>query len=143
MSYQTVNPAGAKELFDSDAPWIYLDVRTVEEFEAGHAPGAYNIPAFFRGPTGMEPNPDFVAAVQAAFPPESQLILGCAAGMRSAHACELLASEGYRHLVNLHGGFSGARDPMGTVVQPGWAACGYEVTTECPADHSWEALRPG
>ena len=142
MSYRTVNPAGAKELLEGEGPWTYLDVRTVEEFEAGHAPGAYNIPVFFRGAMGMELNPEFVAAVQAAFPAEAQLVLGCAAGMRSAHACELLASEGYGQLVNLHGGFSGARDPMGRVTEPGWAACGFEVTTECPPERTWEGLRP-
>lgn len=30
----------------------YLDVRTVEEFQAGHAPGAVNIPVMVRGPGG-------------------------------------------------------------------------------------------
>ena len=39
MSYETLNPPGSKERLDGG--WTYVDVRTVEEFEAGHAPGAF------------------------------------------------------------------------------------------------------
>ncbi|MCP3917191.1 MAG: rhodanese-like domain-containing protein [bacterium] len=39
-----------------------MDVRTVEEYEAGHVPGAFNIPYAFRGAVGMELNPNFVRA---------------------------------------------------------------------------------
>ena len=142
MSYRNVNPTGAKELLDSDG-FAYLDVRTVEEFEAGHAPGAFNIPVAFRGPAGMELNDGFAEAVKRAFQPEAKLLLGCAAGVRSAHACEILANEGYETLVNMHGGFSGARDPMGTVTEPGWQACGFDVTTDCEDSQTWTHLSLG
>ncbi len=139
MSYETLNPAGSKERLDGG--WTYVDVRTVEEFEAGHAPGAYNVPILFRGAMGMEPNEGFVAAMKNAFPADAKLVLGCAAGGRSMHACEVLAREGYSNLVNMHGGFSGARDPMGTVTEPGWQACGFEVTAEAAPERTWEALK--
>ena len=141
MSYETLNPTGSKERLDDDGGWVYVDVRTVEEFEAGHVPGAYNIPFLFRGEMGMEPNDGFVAAVKNAFAAEARLVVGCAAGGRSMHACELLTQEGFANLVNMHGGFSGARDPLGTVTEPGWQACGYDVTTEALPEQVWEALK--
>lgn len=139
MSYQDLNPTESKRLIEEE-DWTYLDVRTVEEFEAGHAPGAFNAPVFFRGPGGMEPNEAFVEGVKRLFEADSKLVLGCAAGVRSARACELLAVEGFTSLVNMHGGFSGARDATGAVTEPGWAACGFEVTTESDEAHRWRTL---
>ena len=140
MSYDTVTPAGAKALLDGDEEWIYLDVRTVEEFEAGHPPGAFNVPIAFRGALGMEMNPGFAAAVRRAFDADTPLVLGCAAGIRSARACELLAAVGFTRLVNMDGGFTGARDGMGAVRMPGWVACGFETTTDCAPQNTWAHL---
>ena len=57
--------------------WIYLDVRTVEEFDQGHAADAYNVPFAFRDPAlGMAPNPEFAAVVKRQFTFESRLVLG-------------------------------------------------------------------
>jgi rhodanese-related sulfurtransferase len=140
MAYDTVTPAGAKALLDGGEGWIYLDVRTVEEFAAGHAPGAFNAPIAFRTALGMELNPGFAAAVRRAFAADAPLVLGCAAGVRSARACEVLAAAGFTRLVNMDGGFSGARDGTGTVREPGWASCGFEVTTETAPEHTWAHL---
>ncbi|MBA0655512.1 hypothetical protein Goklo_007990 [Gossypium klotzschianum] len=41
----------------------YLDVRTPEEFSAGHVPGAINIPYMYKVGPGMAKNPSFVAEV--------------------------------------------------------------------------------
>ncbi len=76
MSYQTMNPGGAKELLDGDEGWTYVDVRTVEEFEEGHVAGAYNVPIAFKGPMGMEPNPDFAPAIRRLFPQDARLVFG-------------------------------------------------------------------
>ena len=62
--------------------------------------------------------------------------------MRSQRACELLAHEGYSDLVNLDGGFHGARDPMGGVA-PGWATEGFEQATQAEAGKSWDELSGG
>ena len=43
--------------------WTCVDVRTVEEFEAGHPAGAFNVPVMNRGAAGIVPNPEFVAVV--------------------------------------------------------------------------------
>lgn len=141
MPYQTTTPAGAKELIEGSEDWIYLDVRSPEEFELGHAPGAFNIPFLFRTEMGMQPNPDFVAAVQRSFTTDSRLVLGCAAGGRSMHACELLSQEGYSHLANMYGGFTGAFDPGGNLVEAGWEACGFETTTDLNPERTWDALK--
>jgi rhodanese-related sulfurtransferase len=141
MPYQNVTPTDAKALLDGDEDWTYLDVRTVEEFEAGHPTGAYNIPIATRTPDGaMAPNAAFVSQVKKHFPKEAQMILGCAAGGRSRHACEQLLTDGYRSLVNMHGGFSGARDETGRTVEEGWQACGFPVETSCEEVRTWRHL---
>jgi E3 ubiquitin-protein ligase RNF13 len=76
MSYQTQNPAGVRRLLEPDSGYLYVDVRTVEEFEQGHVPGAYNVPLLFRTPVGMEPNPEFLAVVQRRFAKDQKLVLG-------------------------------------------------------------------
>lgn len=107
--------------------YVYLDVRTVEEFEQGHPPGAYNVPAFVRGPGGMEPNPDFLDVVARHFPRDARLLVGCASGRRSQRACEQLRRAGYAEVVNVVGGFGGVRDDEGRLVQPGWRDEGLPV----------------
>ena len=129
MSYESLDPEGAKKRLDGGEGWIYLDVRTVEEFEQGHIPGAYNVPLAFRGPMGMEPNDAFVDEVGERFAKDAQLVVGCAVGGRSTRACELLDPEGFQHLVNMDGGFMGRRDEYGELVVPGWSERGYPVST--------------
>ena len=40
MEIKRITPEQAKELLDSNQGYIYLDVRIVPEFEAGHRPGS-------------------------------------------------------------------------------------------------------
>lgn len=44
--YVSITPKEAKEIMDSDAGYIILDVRTQEEYDAGHIPGAVLIPDY-------------------------------------------------------------------------------------------------
>ncbi len=74
MSHETLDPRAAKARVEEG--WTFVDVRTVPEFDEGHAPGAYNIPIFFKGPMGMEPNPDFVAVMERVFPKDAKLVFG-------------------------------------------------------------------
>ncbi len=142
MSFETTNPPGARELLEGDDGWIYLDVRTVEEYEQGHAPGAYNIPVVFRSPTGeMSPNDEFATQVAKHFPADTPIVMGCAMGGRSQRACEILAASGYQKLMNMYGGFVGARDPMGQMVEPGWQACGFPTTTGEDPERGYAALQ--
>jgi rhodanese-related sulfurtransferase len=67
-----------------------LDVREPEEWEAGHIEGALHIPLS-----------DLVARVGDL--PDSQTLVVCKVGGRSAQAVAYLAQQGY-DVVNLHGG---------------------------------------
>jgi E3 ubiquitin-protein ligase RNF13 len=127
-------------MLESGAGWTYVDVRTVEEFQRGHAPGAYNVPIAVTGPGGMTLNEDFVAVMQRRFPKDTKLILGCAAGIRSERACEALASSGYTQLVNMNGGFTGRRDAMGRVVVEGWQGHGFECEVQAPLERTYAGL---
>ena len=89
---------------------------------------------------GMVPNERFAEVVQRHFAKDARLVLGCAAGMRSERACQSLSALGYQHLVNMDGGFSGARDASGAVVQPGWEACQLPVEREAGEGRTYAEL---
>jgi rhodanese-related sulfurtransferase len=129
MSIQQITPQEAYAQMAQDKDLVYLDVRTVPEFEAGHPPSALNIPVVLPDPAAgrMVPNPDFLPTVEATIPKDAKIIVGCMSGGRSQYAAEVLADAGYQHLANMQGGFGGARDPMGRVVMPGWQDYGLPV----------------
>jgi rhodanese-related sulfurtransferase len=140
MTYQNLGPDKAKELVDSG--WTYVDVRTVEEFEAGHVPGAYNVPVALRDASGrMAPNAGFRASIEALFPKDAKLVIGCAAGGRSMRACEELAPAGYGALVNMEGGFGGMRDAAGRLVCPGWTQHGFPTAARPEPGRTWAEVK--
>jgi rhodanese-related sulfurtransferase len=139
---ETTNPSGAKRLLDSEEGWTYVDVRSPEEYGEGHVTGAVNVPIALRSPAGgMAPNPEFLAVMKKKFSPDARLVLGCAAGGRSRRAGEILEEAGFRRLVNMHGGFSGARDPAGQVVERGWADCGFPTESGQPSGRAYADLK--
>lgn len=140
MPYRTLNPTQAKELLDGGDGWIYVDVRTEGEYGQGHAAGAYNIPVAVGQPPHMTTNNEFLAVVKANFKKGQKMVLACAAGGRSARACEILVNAGYTELVNMAGGLMGARDPTGRV-EKGWAVLGYPIETASAAGRTYDALR--
>ena len=76
MTFDTLIPSATRERMDG-GDWMYVDVRTVEEFDQGHVPGAWNIPFAFRDPAGgMVPNADFVEVLKRHFTFDSHLVLG-------------------------------------------------------------------
>lgn len=139
MPYETRDPDAVQALL-TDSGYVYVDVRTVQEFEQSHVPGSYNIPILFMTAQGMLPNPDFVAAVKRHFQPAHKIVFGCKSGGRSARACELLEREGYAHLVNMSGGLHSATDMSGNVVEPGWIACGLDTARKPEPGRSWKDL---
>src|SRR5262249_17193236 len=90
--------------------WAYLDVRSIPEFEVGHPAGAANIPLLHYGPEGMTPNADFERVVEATFPRDAKLVVGCKVGGRSLQAAALLMAAGYGEVLDMRGGFMGERD---------------------------------
>ena len=136
-----VNAQEAYDLLRSDPEYVYLDVRSVPEFEAGHAPGAINIPIMHFTPgAGMSPNQDFTAVVEAALPKDAKLVIGCKSGGRSARACDVMSQMGYTNVANIRGGFVGAMDNLGRVTEPGWSMLNLPTCTECSNEASYEAL---
>ena len=140
MTHETLDPTLATQRLDQGG-WSYVDVRTVEEFDEGHVPGAYNVPILFRSPaTGMTPNPEFLDVVKRHFAPDARIVFGCKSGGRSQRACELLAAEGYKSLVNMDGGMHGKTDPLGRPL-PGWHACGFPAEKAGDPARTWKSLR--
>ena len=131
----------AYDLMQSDPEYVYLDVRSVPEFEAGHATGAINIPILHFAPgAGMSPNEDFAAVVEAALAKDAKLVVGCKTGGRSARACEVMSQMGYTNVANVRGGFVGAMDNFGRVVEPGWSMLNLPTCTECSDEARYEVL---
>ncbi|MDA1265072.1 MAG: rhodanese-like domain-containing protein [Planctomycetota bacterium] len=139
MSFETITPPIARERLDQDS-WTYLDVRTVEEYDAGHVPGAFNVPLLHHGPMGMEPNPEFVQVVEKHFAKDQRLVVGCKIGGRSARACDLLAGVGWSNLANMDGGFSGRHDEIGRLVQEGWVGSGFPHSIDPEAGRTYAEL---
>ena len=120
----------------------YVDVRSTSEFSAGHPAGAANVPIFEPDEdTGqMMPNPDFVRVMKAAFPPDAKLLVGCQVGGRAVRAAQILESFGFTEVTVVRGGFGGARDPLGRIVDPGWADSGLPVGKGNQAGESYAVL---
>ena len=140
MSNQRLSPQQAHELCTNEG-YVYVDVRSTGEFQQGHPAGSYNIPLAEPGPGGMAPNADFLKVFSAAFPKDAKLVVGCAAGGRSARAITNLAQAGYTQLVDQRAGFDGARDPFGAVSEPGWRAAGLPTASGPDAERGYAALR--
>lgn len=125
---QRISPAEAKKLVD-DEGYVYLDVRSEPEYEAGHPVGAQNVPLMHAGPGGMTPNADFLAVVQAVYPKDARLVVGCKAGGRSMKAAEMMIGAGYTGIIDQRAGFDGPRDAFGTLTEKGWGPAGLPVET--------------
>ena len=131
MANQEVTPQQAYDLLSANPDAVYIDVRSEREFANGHPAGAVNIPVAFPDPArGMVMNADFVKVVEANFPKDKTIVVGCQAGPRANAACGLLQQAGYQQIANVLGGFGGMRDQMGNMVAPGWANSGLPVSQE-------------
>lgn len=141
MEIKRITPEEAKELLDSKQDYIYLDVRTVPEFGAGHVPGAKNIPVVEPDAYGrMQLNPQFLEIVKANFSKGVKCITGCQKGGRSLKAAELLQNAGFTHVLDMRGGFGGETDDIGRVTFPGWSLRGLPTTNESAAEDRYEYL---
>lgn len=145
MRKTEVTPDEAKRLLEGHDGYIYLDVRSVPEFEEGRPPGAINIPiAEPDATTGqMELNPEFLHVVQLRIPHDAKVIVGCRSGGRSARACDILRDKGYTNVVNMVGGFGGVAGPGGQIVEPGWSTSGYPVEKGDAGERSYKSAAAG
>lgn len=102
ISSQEIDVSLLYEKKQQGSPTI-IDVRTPEEFAAGHVPNAQNIPLDTLEKRYNELTPH----------KESEIFLICASGRRSQKATEILSAKGFTHAINVAGGTSG------------WQAKGY------------------
>jgi len=138
-----VTPAEAKKLLDGNGGYVYLDVRTPEEFEAGRPKGAINVPVLFvdRATHKKVMNEDFLAVVEAHVPKDAKVIVGCRSGSRSAMAQKLMHEAGYEHTLNMLGGFSGKEDSSGKVLIEGWSALNYPTEKGAAGASGYDELK--
>lgn len=86
--YLNITAEQAKEIMDTEEGYIILDVRTQDEYDEGHIPGAILIPY-----TQME------ARAEEELTDKNQLILVyCRSGRRSKIAAETLVELGYTNI---------------------------------------------
>lgn len=137
-----IRRVGAREALGlmEDDGYLYVDVRSVPEFEAGHPAGAYNVPLIHAGPNGMTSNPDFERVMRAAFGPHQKLVLGCLAGTRSLRAAELLLAAGFSDVVDQRAGWNGVRDPFGQIIENGWQRERLPTASETEVGHGYREL---
>ena len=142
MSIREMTPVDVAARLESEDGAVYLDVRSEQEFEQGHPQGALNIPIFHFDPvTGQpQPNNQFLAVALGTIEQQVPVYVGCASGQRSFQAATLMESAGYEAVVNVDGGFSGKRDPFGTLVQPGWMDCGLPCSAGDGDERSYSRL---
>ena len=117
--------------------WTYVDVRTTQEFEAGHPAGAFNVPLSHR----EGPNPDFLPVMKAVFANDAKIVVGCKAGVRSLRAAQALAAAGFTSVVDQRAGWDGVRSPFGQLLEPGWTQNDLPKEDGVPAGRAWLDLK--
>ena len=91
--YMNITAEEAREIMDTEEGYIILDVRTQEEYDEGHIPGAILIP-----------NTEIEARAEEVLTDKDQLILVyCRSGRRSKLAAEALVELGYTNIKEFGG----------------------------------------
>jgi len=142
MSVRRVEPDEAARLVEEG--WTYLDVRSVNEFDQGHAAGAYNVPLLdMVAGQGLRPNENFLDVCKSSFAVDARLVVGCKSGGRSAKAAQVLEAAGFDCLVDMRGGFLGEVDAAGRVTCSGWRARGLPVSATAEPGRAYADLKKG
>ena len=86
--YMNITAEEAMQIMGTEESYIILDVRTQEEYDQGHIPGAILIP-----------NTEIKERAEEELPDKDQLILVyCRSGNRSKQAAEILVELGYTNI---------------------------------------------
>lgn len=88
-----IRSAELVERLGTDVAPLVLDVRTVEEYDDGHIPGAVNIPHYL-----LDERLDEVLAFK-----DQEIVVLCEVGVRSREAQQYLQSQGFAHVRHLTG----------------------------------------
>jgi len=93
VEYKKISAADAKARIDSGDALIILDVRTQEEFDAGHIAGAILVP----NETILDEQPELLPDLDA------EILVYCRSGNRSGQAAMKLIDMGYTNVVDFGG----------------------------------------
>ena len=91
--YRNITAEDAKKIMDTEEGYIILDVRTQEEYDEGHIPGAILIPGTEIEMRAEEDMPD----------KDQLLLVYCRSGRRSKQAAEILVELGYTNVMEFGG----------------------------------------
>ena len=91
--YTQITMEEAADRIGIECGFILLDVRTPEEYEAGHIPGAINIPNEIIGTDEIPRLPQ----------KDQRIYVYCRSGNRSKQASEKLVALGYTDIVEIGG----------------------------------------
>lgn len=92
-TYEKITMSEGLARMESDENYILLDVRRADEFEAGHIPGAVNLP-----------NEEICTEEIPSLPDKAQTIyIYCRSGNRSKQAADKLLALGYTNLIEFGG----------------------------------------
>ncbi len=94
-SYKTITIDEAYEIYTSKKA-VFIDVRTAQEYDAGHIPGALLI----------DINSDSFDEMAQKLDKNAVYVVYCRSGVRSARASERMNSFGFKKIYNVSGGFS-------------------------------------
>ena len=91
--YVNITAEAARQIMDTEEGYIILDVRTREEYDQGHIPGAVLIP-----------DTEIKARAEEVLTDKDQLILVyCRSGRRSKLAAQILVELGYTNIKEFGG----------------------------------------
>ena len=93
VEYKKISAADAKARMDSGDAIVILDVRTQEEYDAGHIAGAILVP----NETIADKQPQLLPDLDA------EILVYCRSGNRSAQAAKKLIAIGYTNVVDFGG----------------------------------------
>ena len=105
LGYRQITMEEAAKRIEQEPAAIILDVRRSDEYQAGHIPGAINIPNETIGSEELPQLPD----------KDQTILVYCRSGNRSKQASEKLAALGYTQVLE----FGGILDWTGQVVAEG------------------------
>ena len=91
--YVNITAEEAKKIMDTETDYVILDVRTQEEHDQGHIPGAIVIP-----------DTEIKVRAEEELPDKDEMILVyCRSGRRSKNAAQILAELGYTNILEFGG----------------------------------------
>ncbi len=91
--YETVNTVQAKQMIEAKEVEI-IDVRTPEEYAAGHVPGSKLLP--------LQEIDNWYASLD----PTKKYLMVCRSGNRSGQASNYLSGKGFTQVLNMAGGMN-------------------------------------